>query len=134
MTTQYYYDDKLHAVRVTLSGVVTKQVIQSAFDELYFGKYPADVNAIWMCVNCHFEISVMEVFELARITQSKREFEGYPATAFVATSPAAWEICQEYKLLVSEAPYEVEVFDSLDAAETWLLERQNRHNNSGKPA
>jgi hypothetical protein len=123
MTTQYHYDKKLHAVRVTLSGVITKQVIQSAFEELYFGKYPADVNAIWMCVDCAFEISVMEVFELAKITQSKREFEGNPATAFVATTPAARGICEEYKLLVSEAPYAVEVFDSLEAAENWLKER-----------
>ncbi len=125
MAVKYHYDEKLHAVRVTLTGEISAKVIKSAFEELYLGKFPADVNAIWVCQDCHFDVSVMDVFNLARFTQSQREFEGYPATAFVADSGETRDLCEEYRLLVREAPYEVEVFDTLAQAEVWLKERMD---------
>ncbi len=123
MAAKYHYDETLHAVRVTLTGDVTAKVIKSVFEELYLGKYPGDVNAIWLCLDCSFDISVMDILQLAKFTQSQREFEGYPATAFVADTREVRDLCEEYKLMVSEAPYDVEIFETLKGAEGWLQER-----------
>lgn len=125
MAANYVYDEQIHAVRVTLTGQVTAQIIRSVFEELYLGKYPADINSLWNCDDCQFDVSVMEIFELARFTQSQREFDGVPATALVAEGGEIRDLCEEYCLLVREAPHDVEIFSTIEEAEHWLLQRRS---------
>ncbi len=118
------FDQALHAVRVVMSGDISAKEVADVFEAAYTGKYPPDVNAIWSFEGNVREVDVMQVFELAKFTQSKREIEGHPATAFIVYSSRAKMFCEEYKLLVKEAPYSVEIFTDVQSAESWLAEHR----------
>lgn len=123
MAYSYQFDPSLYAIRVVLEGAINASDIGNAFKELYNGQFPADANALWSVNNCTFDIDVMDVFQLAKFTQSERDIEGYPATVFVVDDRQSRILCEEYKALVIEAPYEVAIFDAIEDAENWLRDR-----------
>ena len=123
MAYSYQFDSRLHAIRVILEGAISAQDIAAAFKDVYSGRFPLDANALWSVNDCTFDIDVMDVFKLAKFTQSERDIEGYPATVFVVKDHQSRLLCEEYKALVVEAPYEVKIFDRMDDAENWLKQR-----------
>ncbi len=116
--------NQLHTIHVLMTGDISAQEMKTRFIEIYSGDLPADINAIWQCLDCDVEMDVMDVFELAKFTQSSREIEGYPATALVTNKAQMRLLCEEYITLVQEAPFEVELFDELDPAINWIKSRQ----------
>ncbi|WP_144395452.1 STAS/SEC14 domain-containing protein [Pleionea sediminis] len=118
------FEQELHAVRVTFTGEITVEDIRQVFEAVYTGQYSSDINAIWSFEGMFTEATVMEVFELAKFTLSKREITGNPATAFVVFDAKAKMFCEKYSLLVKNAPYELKVFTDVESAEDWIKHRQ----------
>ena len=124
MPLAHSYSQKFNTITVLVTGKCDFENIMKYHQFAFVEKnYPQDVNQIWHFLDCQLHLEVSEIHEIARLNQSIRELDGYPATALVTLDPKIKILLEEFLILAHEVPVERRIFENYNDALLWIISR-----------